>query len=138
MTYPLIFGAIQGARRNANVSDLGRLGKIYRTDSIFVIARPEKVSEAKYFRKISTDFSKQGIKWNVITSLSNLVLKKCYFFSWNFWIFHKKKLFFDDFFFNLSFLPTFMFNLNRWGMKWKVVIVSIHFSQSKSEKVQKN
>ena len=57
-----------------------------------------------------------------------------YWFFFNFEIFTKKNYFS---YFNFFFLPTFMFDINNWGLKWNV-ISTIYSRQKKILKSWKN
>ena len=41
----------------------------------------------------------------------------------------------STFFEKFGFVPTFTFDFNSWGLKWKDVIPSIHLSQNNLEKL---
>ena len=53
--------------------------KLWR-NSVFVRRGLEVESQVEYFRKLSTDFNKQGLKWKLITSPS-YIKKNIIFFS---------------------------------------------------------
>ena len=66
-------------------------------------------------------------KLKLFTSPSYIV-KKIYFFSSKFINFHKKCIFFTSFLL-ICFMPTYMFDLYKWGLKWNFMIPTIYFNQ---------
>ena len=87
---------------------------------VFCAAGPERVPKVKYFKRFLSDFNKQGLRWKLITTASGFEEKKIDFFFFKKLKFSQKMYFLRQFFFeNFCFLPTFMFDFNKWGLKWK-------------------
>ena len=93
--------------------------------SIFCAVGSELELKVKYFKNFSSDFSKQGLKWMLITTASYFEGKSLIYFYLNF---HKKCIFStSNFFENFCFLPTYMFDFNKWGPKWKLITTASYF-----------
>ena len=87
--------------------------------------------------------TQNGTEGPIFKKILNLIQQtrskiKAYYYSFVFW--EKKVLaffsnilkvsqFFTWYFFKFSFLPTYMFDFNKWGLKWKDVIFSFYASQ---------
>ena len=99
---------------------------------LFCGTGPEEVPKVWYFRKFSTNFKKQGLKWKLITSpyLQN--------FFFNFEIFTKKSFFFSNLFWKVLFSGNiYVWFLYKWCLKWKFILPSILFSQKVLESIKK-
>ena len=97
-------------------------------ESVFCAPGPEIAPKVKYFKKFSSDFNKQGLKWRLITTGSYFEEKNRFFFS-KFVTFHKKTYFFWLHFFSFFFLPTYMFDFNKWGLKLKLITTDSYIEE---------
>ena len=91
--------------------------------NIFYVTWAGRVSEVKYFRKF------QLILTNKVSNESLSRQLHIVFISRNF---NEICIFLCQFFF----LPTYMFDFNKWDLKWKDMIPSTYFRKKKSLKME--
>ena len=78
-------------------------------------------TEGEIFLKVLVQFKKKGLKWKLITTASYFE-EKFQFFFLRILFFTKNIFFYVNFFFLIfCFLPTYMFNFNNLGLKWKLI-----------------
>ena len=83
--------------------------------------------KVNYFKKFLSNFNKQGLKWKLINTASYFDEKNGIFFS-KFLNFPNKFIFWPSIFLEFfCFLPIYMLNFNKWGLKWKLVITTSYF-----------